>query len=300
VTLFTIESINPKKSINPKESIFINKKEKKEQVDFPCSKCFEIIDCKGNTDYIFIGEKGIKHSKHYSRFISYSNSASDFDESISFANGIILNKKYLALISNSILPKGENSLWLYDIKDKKLLDKKKIHHSFNKGVNGLLLMKLENNKEILLCACKKYMKDEKNGIVIVDPEVERIKDINSSFFETDEFEVSCFCPITKKENDKILATNYFLVGGFDTEKREGMIKLYRLINTSDKSDKFSCHLEFLQDIVIEITNDFDGFKRTVNCMLLTKYKRDLIVGCWDGNVYCFSEPNISYYIEEND
>ena len=281
VTLFTID----------------NKIEKKEQLDIPCSKFFEIIDSKGDIDYIIIGEKGIKHFRHFSRF---SNSAYYYDEKKSFANGIILNKKFLVLISNSILPNGNNKLWLYDIKEKNLLEhKKEINHSFNKGVNGLLLMKLENNKEILLCACKKYTKDGKNGIEVIDSEVERIDDINSSFFNTYEFEVSCFCPITKKENDKILPTNYILVGGFDTEKREGMIKLYRIIITSNKSDKFSCYLEFLQDIVIEITNDFDGFKGTVNCMILTKHTRDLIVGCWDGNVYCFSEPNISYYIKEN-
>ena len=79
-----------------------------------------------------------------------------------------------------------------------------------------------------------------------------------------------------------------------------MIKLYKVINTSDKSDKFSCVLEFLQDIVIEKTNDFNGFKGTVNCMILAKSKRDLIISCWDGNVYCFSEPNISYYLEGKD
>ena len=283
------------------ESIFTNKRGKKEQIDFPCSKCFEVKNSRGDIEYIIIGEKGLKHFKHFSRFISYNDPPSCSDER-PFTNGIILYNKYLALTSNSILPKGENKLLFYNIRnDPKFIDTE-IKHSFNIGINGLLLMKLENNKEILLCACKKYIKDEKNGIAIIDPDPEAIvkKNIYSSFLDTRDFEVSCFCPITKKEKNIILSTNYFLVGGFDSKRRQGMIKLYKVINTSNKSDKFSCVLEFLEDIVIEKNNDFNGFKGTVNCMILTKFKRDLIVSCWDGNVYCFSEPNISDYLEEND
>ena len=241
------------------ESIFTNKREKKEQVDFPCSKCFEVKNNRGDIEYIVIGEKGLKHYKHFSRFISYNDSASFSDER-SFTNGIILKNKYLALTSNSILPNGNNHLLFYNIRNEPKFIDPKINRSFNTGVNNLLLMKLENNKEILLCACKKYLKNEENGIVIIDPETIGKNEIYSSFFDTKDFEVSCFCPITKKDNSKILSTNYFLVGGFDSERREGMIKLYKVINTSDKSDKFSCALEFLQDIVIEKTNDFNGFK----------------------------------------
>ena len=169
------------------------------------------------------------------------------------------------------------------------------------GVNGLLLMKLENDKEILLCACKKYTSSQNNGILLIEPEIKKNKDIYSCFIETEDFEVNCFCTLTKKdkkENNIILNTNYFLVGGYDTLKRKGLIKLYK-ITTTNKSNTFSCEIEFLQDIIIEETKDFDGFKGTVNCIIQTKTKRNLLVCCWDGKVYSFSEPNITYYSKEN-
>ncbi len=201
-----------------------------------------------------------------------------------------------------MITNGKDILVFYDIKNKNILyPEKEIKYSFNTGENGLLLMKLEDNKEILLCACKKYMTSQKNGILLIEPVINRNKDIYSCFQETKDFEVNCFCPLTKidkKENNIILNTNYFLVGGYDTLKRKGLIKLYK-ITTTNKSNVFSCEIEFLQDIIIKKTKNFDGFKGTVNCIIQTKTKRDLLVCCWDGKIYSFSEPNITYYLKGN-
>ena len=69
--------------------------------------------------------------------------------------------------------------------------------------------KNENNKEnkhninykVLLCACKKYIKNQKNGILLVninekDSSQNEAK-ISYIFYNTKNFEVYCFCPISK-------------------------------------------------------------------------------------------------------
>ena len=159
-------------------------------------------------------------------------------------------------------------------------------------------MKIEKGKkEILLCACKKYLSSQKNGILIIDPEIKEREDINFNFYDTEEFEVNCFCPINIKENNNIIITNYILVGGYDDEKKIGMIKLYR-IKSKDNLSEAIFNLEFLQDIIIEKIKDFNEFNGTVNCIVQSKYNGKLLISCWDGKIYCFSEPNIDYYLEE--
>ena len=58
--------------------------------------------------------------------------------------------------------------------------------------------------------------------------------------------------------------------------------------------------QYLQDIVIDINDDFRGFNGTINCIIQSKINGNIFVSCWDGNVYCFSEPNISYYMKKED
>ena len=56
----------------------------------------------------------------------------------------------------------------------------------------------------MLCACKQYLKNQKNGILVVNIEIEKNnKDINFNhiFYETGNFEVYCFCPILKIEKE---------------------------------------------------------------------------------------------------
>ena len=283
-------------------SLFINRKNISvssiKQLIIPCTGCFEINKGQENIEYIIIGEKGIYHFNDFPNSDSIKSSNKDERP---FKGGIKINEKYLALTSNRILPKGEDLLIFYDINDKKIIKtKNKIEFSFIIGVNGLNLMKIgKEKKEILLCACKKYISSQKNGILIIDPEIEENKDINFKFYDTEEFEVNCFCPIhiKEKENNNIINTNYILVGGFDNEKKIGMIKLYRIKSTDNLSEAIF-NLEYLQDIIIEKTKYFNGFNGTVNCIMQTKYNRKILISCWGGNVYCFSEPNIDFYLEE--
>ena len=87
----------------------------------------------------------------------------------------------------------------------------------------------------MLCACKKYIEKQNNGILLITLENNLPK--SYTFYDTENFEVYCFCPISIKSNinNKIcnkdkemnkININYILIGGFNYYKREGIIKLF--------------------------------------------------------------------------
>ena len=80
-------------------------------------------------------------------------------------------------------------------------------------------------------------------------------------------------------------TNYFLVGGFDTKRKKGIIKIYKINKIKDEIYE----IEKVQDIILEKNNEFKGFKGAISCIELQKNetKDNLLITCWDGNVYSF-------------
>jgi hypothetical protein len=116
--------------------------------------------------------------------------------------------------------------------------------------------------------------------------------------ETDDFEVSCFCPLKIKKDNKMQITNYFLAGGLDEEKRQGMIKLYKVkYNGREKNDKIK--IEYLQEIIIKINKEFEGFNSNIECIMQCQKDGKILISSSDGNLNLFSEPNLDYYLEEN-
>jgi hypothetical protein len=87
-------------------------------------------------------------------------------------------------------------------------------------------MKIPNyeNKKLLLVACKKYFKDDKNGILLINLQFNNddIEKKCQKFYDTKNFEVYCFCPLFEIKNmfgnTQKIETEYFLVGGFDLNK----------------------------------------------------------------------------------
>ena len=163
----------------------------------------------------------------------------------------------------------------------------------------------ENKFRILLCACKKYKKEQKNRILLVNAQMDETMDIEHPFYDTDNFEVYCFCPILsdneeQKEknsgNKKLIDTNYFLVGGFDTELREGKILLYK-INYGERA--YNTTIEFKQEIIFKDRDDIDAFNGPINCLRQSKKTGNIAASCFDGNIYLLTPPNINYYIEED-
>jgi hypothetical protein len=155
---------------------------------------------------------------------------------------------------------------------------------------------LYNNKDkILLCACKKYTKGQKNGILLIyNLESENNNnEINEQFYDTKFFEVHCFCQILEESNnDKVLSTNEelkftnnFLVGGLDTVKKRGIIKLYE-IKQKKKDNKEIFEIEIIQNIEFKKKGSFKGFQRAISCIEQSK-SRNVYITSWDGYVYEF-------------
>ena len=123
------------------------------------------------------------------------------------------------------------------------------------------------------------------------------KEMENAFYDTNNFEVYCFCPILKKANKKIdnnkSLIEYFFVGGFDTAKREGTIKLYKII-FGEKAWKTK--IKFLQDIVITDSN-FEDFNGPISSIKQSKNTGNILITCYNGYVYLFTPPNIDYYLE---
>ena len=138
--------------------------------------------------------------------------------------------------------------------------------------------KRNNIQKVILCACKKYMKNQKNGILFICFENEYNSD-NSKyyFYNTGNFEVYCFCPLSlniENENkyldkdNKIIETNYFLVGGFDINRKKGMIKLYR-INYGKNYNNTT--IEYIENLKIKDNKDNKDkkikFKEPISCII---------------------------------
>ena len=228
---------------------------------------------------------------------------------------IQVNDYLLVIKSNKIVSKGKDTLIFFNLESKKEMDIKiNGNYSFVYTVNGLAVMPIERKRKreendniyphkVLLCACKKYLKSQKNGILLVNIKENNYNkiEISSNFYPTFNFEVYCICPLLKMQKGnlfkdvEIFDTDYFLAGGFDLDRYRGMIKLYK-VNFGIEYDQTT--IEYIQDIIFD-NYDFKGFKGAVSCITQSSKEGDILVSCWDGNVYLFGNLNIDYYLENN-
>ena len=163
-----------------------------------------------------------------------------------------------------------------------------------------------NENKLLLCACKKYLKNQKNGILLIDlnkiNENDKINN-NIKFLNTDYFEVHCFCQLSilkvlsiRNPDSLIEKTNYFLAGGFDIKRKKGIIKLYEILKIID--GKYE--IEKVQDIIIENNNEFKGFNGAISCIEQQKNNGNILLTCWDGYIYSFLYPNLEdFYLKKD-
>ena len=253
-----------------------------------------------------------------SYYIDIYNKNSQFAEHIiidkTYRGAIRLNDKNVALTSNSIMPNGENKLIFYNIKSKNISIIAE-NYSFTISNNNMSLIskeKINNSNKILICACKKYRKGQKNGILLVNPNPGDSRRINNEFYDTGNYEVYCFCQIflvknnnnnhnsineKYKRNIEINDTDYFFVGGFDLDKRIGIIKMFRLIFDEKISNT---KIEFVQDIIIDGEERFEDFDSPISNIYQSKLSGHIAVTCYNGNIYLFTPPNLNYYLEEHE
>ena len=286
----------------------INLKEKKtetKKLDISRIFGFSSIEIKNN-NYLITGKNCTSYI--IDLFTNANPQENVYIDGESYFNSIRINERSIALVSNSVYPGAQDVLKFFNLKKKKYYQRIIGGYSFILSPNGLELMpKLnkENKFRILLCACKKYKKEQKNGILLVNAQMDETMDIEHPFYDTDNFEVYCFCPILsdgeeQKEknsgNKKLIDTNYFLVGGFDTELREGKILLYK-INYGERA--YNTTIEFKQEIIFKDRDDIDAFNGPINCLRQSKKTGNIAASCFDGNIYLLTPPNINYYIEED-
>ena len=283
---------------------------------FKINNGYYIICCKNETIF------------YLNLFSRIKQSSINYIDLKSIKSGILINKDYAALkvCTISSNKENENGIYFYLIKKNIIMNKRitNMNYSYIYSTNGLAIMpgkKKETDNKALLCACKKYCKNQKNGILLVNIEIKNNKfnndiNLNHHFYETGHFEVYCFCPILRVEPEKILDNNnikfidtdYFLVGGFDLYKYKGIIKLYKVIYGERF---FNNKIEYIQDIVLEKSiienknekenekNIFEGFRGPITSITQVKssnYKK-LLITCWDGKIYLLSFPNINYYLK---
>ena len=221
--------------------------------------CLEIK----NNNYIICGDEGAYHFSDLFNKIIQTKKNKLFDGT--YRGGFVINPNLVAFTSNRVIPGGEDKLKFYNPNSKKIVQDYS-NYSFIMSSNGLALFENENknSNKIFLAACKKYYSQQKNGILLVVSSF-RENELSSAIFEeTGNFEVYCFCLISIIKNDNLskkildkekdkaetIPTNFFFVGGFDADNRNGLIKLYK-INFSEKID--DTNIEFIQDIIIEET-----------------------------------------------
>ena len=216
-----------------------------------------------------------------------------------YKEGININKKFFAFTSNKIIKGGEDKIIFYNRNTDKFCQEIK-NYSFILSTTGLYLIRMDNktNDEILLCACKKYIKGQKNGILLISglvsiDEYDYDKNKNIKFYDTKDFEVHCFCQLLNINenvllNQNIKKTNYFLVGGFDKRKNKGIIKLYKIKENKDNS----IDIEEIHGFMLEKTREFKRFNGPISCIEQIKNSGNILITCWDGNVYLFQKPNL--------
>ena len=215
---------------------------------------------------------------------------------------IKISEEYIALKSCSFNDKNLNKIMFFNTFKYNLHPREIKGYSFIFSHGGLSLIpriQSDSKNKVLLCACKKYSKLQKNGILLLNTiNIQNEEDFYTYFYDTNDFEVYCFCPILIIKAEQIVKndfnyidTDYFLVGGFDTNKYIGNIKLFK-INFDNLL--YENKIEFIQDL-----DYYQGFKSPISCIIQEKFSRErnLLVTCLDGNIYLFSGPYIEYYLK---
>ena len=261
-----------------------NKKIKK--TSFACAEI-------SNNNHIICYDIGVFH---YIDFFDITNEGINSIEisDKSYGGVISINKNISAIISNKNLSngKGEDKLIFYHrILGSEIEEIK--GYSFNCydfSSNGLaVITNIKNKYKILLCSCKSSEKNEMNGILYIYINDDNPQ-FNKQFIDTENFEVYSFCQLFKRTN-KILddndneenGTDFILVGGYDHNKKEGIIKVYIVEDDLQK----------IENINIIINNEiFKESKAPINNIIQSKNTREIIIGTQDGFIYILETPDI--------
>ena len=112
--------------------------------------------------------------------------------------------------SNDLIPNGTCQLVICNLNNFKI-EYTLPDFSFNLNESSIALIKLTNNN-FLLCACKKYNRNQANGILIVNLNVLEGETMEYKFYDTGNFEVYCFFNFYKiLKISKIIMILHYLI-----------------------------------------------------------------------------------------
>ena len=248
----------------------------------PSSSCVEIR----TNNHIVCGYDG---AFHYIDLFDITNDDNNYNliSNNSYRGAIQINPNMAAITSNQILQNGEDKLLFYHLISNSVIYEIN-GYSFNLSSNGMMVISNDrNNNKILLCACKKYIFKQKNGILLINIDDDNLE-FKEKFYDTGNLEIYCFCQIIfKSEKESIFdkeeenETNYFFIGGFDPYMGRGLIKLCKIEDNRG--------IKFIQDISFNI----NILKGPINCIIQRKDKGNIIISCLN-YIYILSPPNKNY------
>ena len=216
-----------------------------------------------------------------------------------YYGGIKINNHIIALITNEIQNK-ESNLIFYNLISQKIY-KIKEENSLKLNIKLPLLSISENNYNVLLCACKSYIGQQNNGILLINLDLTANNSnliVSKDFYYTPDFEVRCFCAyssisnnnvIFNQKNIEIKEANYILVGGYDKSKGN-LIKLYNIIYENKKPE-----IKHIRDIDFSEYNNLKHIiesKSPITDIKQSKIDGRILIRFLDGNVYLMSKLNI--------
>ena len=203
-----IEEYKKDKDINQQDFLIIYTKKKINKIDLKNNNMSIIYTNEKNANFLCKINKNsflLCQEKKLVILCSFQKGIGSTIEEILdgyYKNGIVIDETLIIATSNSVISGGKDIIIFYNTKNKKI---KEIEgYSFILSHTCLYLMEINNN-QVLLCACKKYKNTQKNGILLIN-NLKSIKfnnfedKINIKFYDTNNFEVHCFCQISTLNN----------------------------------------------------------------------------------------------------
>ena len=202
--------------------------------------------------------------------------------------GMRINDDLIIRVENSYIGGKKDKVEIYNIAKQSVVKTIK-NYSISMNLSGYAV----KNEKILFLPCKKYVKGQKNGILIIS--IENNRRFMKLFKDTGNFQVNCICPLLNAENKE---NDYFLVGGYDNKKKENAIRLYKII--VDKKNTY-WKIEYIDEIDIKKNENLDNFEKPIYFIKQSKNTGHIFIYS-DKKIYLFSPLNLTKFLlfEENE
>ena len=236
-------------------------------------KCYKIINGKKQH---FSG-KGNYYNDTLSESEELINEALKKDNKFTFS---IDDYQIEVYTYNSYIEGYDNKLIFFNKKNKEIITEIK-GYSFPISTNGMAIM----HNEILICPCKKYLPEQKQGILSIYFNIKQNQYL-PFLHEIKDFVVNCICVLLNPDKKE---TNLVLVGGYSKDES---IRLYKINYNSILQ---TIEVQFIRDIVIIENNFFTMTKRQIYSIKQSKKSGKITIRS-NKNIYLCSPLDLRKYL----